>query len=67
MLTYNDNIINIIIIVTCITDYRQVLDWMTGFIDILYIHTTRDYRQLQRYGYKAIAILHTFSSTLHTH
>jgi hypothetical protein len=33
---------------------RQVLDWMIGFIDNLYIHTTQDYRY-----YSANADLHT--------
>jgi hypothetical protein len=41
--------------------YRQVLNWMIGFIDTLSMHTIRDYRQ-----YSAIADLHTIS-LLHTH
>jgi hypothetical protein len=36
-----------------------VLDWMIGFINILYIHTVRDYRR-----YSAITILHTFRFTV---
>jgi hypothetical protein len=34
-------------------------DWLMGFINALYIHTVRDYRQ-----YSAIAILHTLQFTV---
>jgi hypothetical protein len=39
---------------------RRVLDWMIRFIYTLYIHTIRDYRQLQRYRYS----IHTFQFTV---
>jgi hypothetical protein len=38
---------------------RTVLDWMIGFINTLYIHATRDYRQ-----YSSIANLHIFQFTV---
>jgi recombinational DNA repair ATPase RecF len=40
--------------------YRRVLDWMIGYIDTLYVHSTRNYRQLQ--GYRLSTI---YSSLLH--
>jgi 3-deoxy-D-arabino-heptulosonate 7-phosphate (DAHP) synthase class II len=44
--------------VTCISDYRQVLDWMIGFIDTLdtVLGTTGNY--------SAIADLHTLQFTV---
>jgi hypothetical protein len=43
----------------CARLIRRVLDWMTGFINSLYIHTARDYRQ-----YSANAILHILEFTV---
>jgi hypothetical protein len=40
-------------------DYRWVLDWVIGFIDTLFTHTTRDYRQ-----YSPVSILHTLQFTV---
>jgi hypothetical protein len=51
---------NSVNIVTCTVHlYEGVLDWKTEFINTLYIHTARDYRQ-----YSATAILHTFQLTV---
>jgi hypothetical protein len=45
-------------IVTCISDYRRVLDWTIGFIDTLYV-------QLVTAGiYSASADLHTLQFTV---
>jgi hypothetical protein len=38
---------------------RRGLDWMAEFINTLYIHTVRDYRQ-----YSTVALLHTFQFTI---
>jgi hypothetical protein len=38
---------------------RWIPDWMIGFINTLYIHTTQDYRQ-----YSAITDLHTLQFTV---
>jgi hypothetical protein len=49
-------------VVICIgVTYKTGYELVIGFIDILYIHANRDYRQCS-----LIAILHAFSSPLHT-
>jgi hypothetical protein len=49
-------------IVTCISDYRRILDWMIWFI-APYTFTTRDYRQFQRYCWSIHFPAHRYTCT----
>jgi hypothetical protein len=58
----NDNL-GIESIVTCISDYRLVLDWMIGFID-----TLNEYIQHRTPGNTVLSLFYTlYSSPLYTH
>jgi hypothetical protein len=60
MLMYMIYIHNILSrVLGCAWRIRRVLDWIIGFIDALFTHTTRDYRQ-----YGAIADLRTLYFTV---
>jgi hypothetical protein len=47
----------------CCVTYNTSSDWMIGFIDTIFIHTTRHYRQIQRHCYSTHITVHCCTRT----